>query len=80
MPTGKGFADLIFLPRKNHADKPALIMELKWDKTAKGAIDQIYNNEYIEGLREYSGQLLLIGINYDKKNKIHQCHIERIYR
>ncbi len=35
MPSGKGFADVIYFPRRD-MDKPALVVELKWDKTAKG--------------------------------------------
>ena len=35
LPTGTGFADLAFLPRPQHAEKPALVIELKWDQTAQ---------------------------------------------
>lgn len=78
LPTGKGFADLVFLPRKNHMDKPAMIVELKWDKTAEGAIEQVRRQEYVEALWEYSGNLLLVGVNYRKGGKIHECKIETI--
>ncbi len=77
LPTGKGFADIVFLPRKKYADKPAMIIELKWDKIAKGAIGQIKNKEYVSALEEYQGNLLLVGINYDKESKKHQCMIEK---
>ena len=40
LPAGKGFADIVFIPRR-YSDKPAIIVELKWDKTAEGAIKQI---------------------------------------
>ncbi len=76
MPAGKGFADLVFLPRRNHPDKPALVVELKWDKSVQGAINQIRNREYVKSLADYAGKLLLVGINYDKENKEHQCLIE----
>ena len=76
LPTGKGFADMVFLPRK-HCDKPVLLIELKWDRSAEGAIRQIKKQEYIEALRDYSGEILLVGINYDKKSKLHQCEIEQ---
>lgn len=76
MPAGKGFADLVFLPRQNHLDKPALVVELKWDKSAQGAISQIRNREYVKSLNSYAGRLLLVGINYDKESKKHQCVIE----
>ncbi len=75
MPAGKGFADIVFLPRK-HSGKPALIVELKWNQTEQGAIKQIKDNQYIKALEEYSGNLLLVGINYDKKSKKHNCIIE----
>lgn len=80
LPTGKEFADLVFIPRKKFPDKPALIVELKWDKTAKGAIDQIKNKQYFESLKEYQGNLLLVGINYDKNTREHQCEIEEFHK
>ena len=80
LPSGKGFADICFIPRKIHKEKPAVIIELKWDKDARGAIEQIKERQYVEALKEYSGNLLLTGINYDKKNKKHECVIEEFYR
>ncbi len=77
LPTGKGFADVVYIPRKSHPDKPALVIELKWNKSAEGAISQIKNKRYIESLRDYHGNLLLVGINYDLKSKKHQCAIEQ---
>jgi len=80
MPAGKGFADLVFLPRPNHMDKPAMIVELKWDQTASSAVRQIKDKQYAEALKNYRGSLLLlIGIVYNKENKQHQCEIERIH-
>lgn len=55
--------------KKIHLDKPAVMIELKWDKSAEGAIQQIKNKEYIDALKDYQGDLLLAGINYDKKTK-----------
>lgn len=75
-PTGKGFADLVFLPRTD-ISLPALIVELKWDKSAKTAISQIKAKNYVEALADYTGKILLVGINYDKKTKVHQCIIEK---
>ena len=63
------------IPRKIHLDKPAVMIELKWDKSAEGAIQQIKNKEYIDALKDYQGDLLLAGINYDKKTKKHSCII-----
>ena len=75
---GKGFADLVFLPRKNFPEKPALVVELKWDKSARGALVQIKNKEYCRSLEEYQGNLILVGVNYDKKTKEHECVIEKV--
>ena len=75
-PTGKGFADLVFIPRKQFSDKPSLIVELKWDKSASGAIAQIKEKEYVQSLEEYRGNLLLVRVNYDMKTKEHTCVIE----
>lgn len=76
-PNGKGFADFVFIPRKQFSDKPALIVELKWDKSASGAISQIKEKSYVQSLKEYHGNLLLVGINYDVKTKKHECIIEQ---
>jgi len=76
-PAGKGFADLFFRPRKNHLDKPAMVIELKWDKSAKGAIEQIENKKYTDILKDYRKNALLIGINYDKSSKHHECRIKK---
>lgn len=80
LPTGKGFADLVFIPRQKFPDKPALIVELKWDKTAQGAIEQIKNKQYFKSLEEYQGNLLLVGVNYDKDTREHQCEIEEFHK
>ena len=54
-----------------------MVIELKWDKSAEGAIRQIKEKNYINALKEYKGNLLLAGINYDKDSKKHSCVIER---
>ena len=74
--TGKGYADLVMIPRRNVA-KPALVIELKFNHTADTAIDQIKRKEYPAKITEYTGELLLVGINYDKETKQHACKIER---
>ncbi len=76
LPTGKGFADIVFLPRKN-VDKPALVIELKNNKSAKAAIDQIKNRNYPQQIEKYTGDILLVGINYDEDAKKHECTIEQ---
>ncbi len=76
MPAGKGFADICMIPRKEHLDKPAVIIELKWDKSMVGALEQIKGKNYVSALRNYQGKILLVGINYNKKTKKHECVIE----
>ncbi|MDR1766543.1 MAG: ATP-binding protein, partial [Lachnospiraceae bacterium] len=76
MPSGKGYADMIFLPLRSHPDKPAMVVELKWNKSAQGAINQIKDKNYPAVLKGHTGQLLLVGINYDKDTKTHTCEIE----
>ena len=78
LPSGKGYADLVFIPKQKHADKPAMVVELKWDETVEGAISQIKERNYISALDGYHGNLLLVGVNYEKESKIHQCIIETL--
>lgn len=75
LPSGKGFADVVYLPKRD-VDRPALAVELKWDKSARGAIEQIKSKEYTSWIQEYTGDILLVGINYKKKEKILECMIE----
>ena len=75
-PAGKGFADLIFEPRKN-CTLPAFIVELKWGTSAEDAVQQIKEKNYTDALKNYSGEVLLVGISYDKE-KHHICKIETI--
>lgn len=78
LPSGKGFADIVFLPRRN-TDKPAMVIELKWDQSSQGAIRQILDKQYPESLHDYVGSILLVGINYNKKSKEHECTIMTDY-
>lgn len=80
MPAGKGFADICMIPRKKHSDKPAVVIELKWNKSAVGAIEQIKEKQYVNALKEYQGNLLLAGINYNKMTKKHECVIETMQK
>lgn len=74
LPTGKGFADVVYLP-KHDSGWPALVIELKWDKSAEGAIDQILEKQYPDALKDYGSEIILVGINYDPKTKKHECKI-----
>ena len=80
---GKGFADMVFVPRKT-TQTPAIVVELKWNQTAEAAITQIKRKQYVESLKDYRGEVILVGINYESKElkkddyKKHSCKIERI--
>ena len=77
IPSGTGIADIVYLPRPA-IGVPALVIELKWNETAEGAIAQIKNRHYPDILKNYASEILLIGISYDKndKEKKHSCRIE----
>ena len=76
MPAGKGIADVAFIPA-SFSRLPAMVVELKWNKTAGGAIGQIREKKYAAALKAYTGNLLLVGINYDEKSGSHSCVIEK---
>ena len=75
--TGKGFADLVLIPRKN-VDSPAIVIELKYDKAVDTAIEQIKRRQYPDKVAQYADRLLLVGITYDRESKQHHCRIERL--
>ena len=74
-PSGKGFADMIFLPLPN-STRPAIVVELKSKKSAQGAIDQIKNKNYPEALKGFSKKILLVGIGWSKRKSKHDVKIE----
>ncbi len=77
--TGKGFADIVYIPKPKYvASYPALLVELKWNKDSESAIDQIRDKKYPDSIKEYTDNILLVGINYDKKTKKHECRIEKL--
>ena len=80
-PAGRGFADVVFLPLPS-AGKPALVVELKYNGSAETAIQQIKDRKYPQALEGYTGEVLLVGISYDRedRNKPHGCVIERVER
>ena len=79
LPTGRGFADFVYLPKPEYkGNYPALLIELKWNKNVSAAIQQIKDKKYSESLLQYTGDILLVEINYDKKSKKHQCVIEKL--
>ncbi len=76
LPSGKGVADVVYIPKKK-STYPALVIELKWNRTDNAAVDQIKDKKYPAVLKDYTGEIVLVGINYDEKKKVHSCKIER---
>ena len=77
LPSGHGIADVVFLP-KQKSRYPAMVVELKWNKSSEGAIGQIKEKNYPAVIKEYGGEIVLVGINYDEKTKKHSCLIEKV--
>lgn len=82
--SGKGYADIVYLPSPKYPDKPVLLVELKYEKDVDSALAQIKRQEYPDRLIHYRGNILLVSINYDKdaRNddpnfKHHICSIDR---
>ncbi len=77
LPAGKGFADIVFLPLP-HTNKPAMVVELKYDRSVSAAIQQIKDRQYTQAFEGYTGEILLVGVNYNKNtpDKPHSCVIE----
>lgn len=75
-PSGKGIADILYLPKK-HIRTPAILIELKMNRSANSAIEQIKSKNYPARLKDYGGEILLVGISYNSKKRTHKCVIER---
>ena len=75
LPTGKGFVDIVLIPRKN-VETPAIVVELKFNQDADAAIDQIKRKQYPAKVAQYADRLLLVGISYNRQTKMHTCQIE----
>lgn len=79
LPTGRGFADFVFIPKPEYISTyPAMVVELKWNKSAATAMQQIRERRYPDSIAHYTGDILLVGISYDKKSKVHECLIEKL--
>lgn len=80
LPAGNGYADIVYLPKKK-SPLPALLIELKWDQSVEGAINQIKKKNYPSAIKDFGGEILLVGINYDKDapagERKHTCVIEK---
>jgi len=81
LPAGSGAADVVYLPKQG-SPYPALVVEHKWNQSATGAIQQIKDRHYPDALAGFGGEVLLVGINYDKDAALgcrkHACVIERV--
>ena len=77
LPTGKGFADMVFIPLPG-SSRPAIVVELKYDKTADSAIDQIHRKDYPASLKGFSKRIILVGVNYNKAESKHEVKLEVI--
>jgi len=77
LPGGRGYADLVFVPKPGSA-LPPLVVELKWDKPVKAAIDQIRQRDYPAALAGLGGECVLAGVTYDERSCEHTCAIERM--
>lgn len=79
LPTGRGFADFVFIPKPEYkSDYPALVVELKWNKSAVSALQQIKDRKYPDSIQDYTGDILLVGINYSKKIRNMSVLLRRI--
>ena len=82
LPAGSGFADIIYLPKPD-SEWPALVVELKWNQSAEGAVEQILSRNYPDALKGYGGDIVLVGINYDKNapagERKHSCRIRKLH-
>lgn len=76
LPSGNGYADMVYLPKKGSV-MPIMLVELKWNKGAEGAIAQIKERNYPEVFEGYGSEVLLVGISYDERTKKHECVIEK---
>lgn len=79
LPAGRGIADIVYSPLASvdKSEFPALIVELKYNKTPSIVMEQIKEKRYFDALSRYTGEVLLVGINYDPETKTHECKIER---
>jgi hypothetical protein len=50
-PAGKGYADIIFRPRK-YSEYPPMVVELKMNQSAQSALAQIKERRYVEALSD----------------------------
>ena len=75
--TGNGYADIVLIPRSQYSSNPAIVIELKVDKSAAIALKQIKDRHYGSDLDLYKKNMLLVGINYNRKTSKHDCIVEK---
>ncbi len=78
LPTGKGFADVAFIPKYPTQNFPAFIVELKVNGSTDTAMQQIEDRKYGSNLLQYRGNMILVAVNYDlnASDKKHTCQIK----
>ena len=67
---------MAFIPKRN-SNLPAMIVELKWNKSGEEAISQIEDRNYQAVFKGYGGNVVLVGVSYDADTKDHSCRIEK---
>ena len=75
LPSGHGIADIVYIP-KRYSRLPGMVIELIWNQSAGGAIQQIKDKNYPAIMAQLDGEILLVGINYNSKSNTHTCEIE----
>jgi hypothetical protein len=81
LPAGKGFADIVFLPKVTKSSHP--LPHSPKNQSLNPSIPQSFNPSILQSLNPrrpqsleaYKDNLLLIGITYDKTTKHHACEI-----
>jgi hypothetical protein len=64
--------------RVAQSPRPAIVVELKYDKTADSAISQIKRKNYPKSLQGFTKRIVLCGINYNKETSKHEVEMEVI--
>ena len=77
LPSGRGMAGVVFLPKRRSV-LPAMIVELKGNQAAEGAIQQINDRKYPKVLENYDGEIVLVGVSLTKRIKSMNAELRSI--
>lgn len=58
---------------KTKKSEETILVRVEVERNIRIAVE---DKKYPESLQQYTGDILLVGSSYDKKEKIHQCVIE----